>query len=383
MRDQVIIFVPWEQQQQGDDINSSNGNGGRSGVGGGSGNCSDDIMQTIYSLVEALVIHLNSIYHSNNLIIGEVPSIIPQTALALGDDNFDESSGLYQDRQQASRDEYKTDTTSTKKNLFKKQKEKTKQHQRQEQQQQEQNKNVPTTPTAKAPPFELVVIEALLGHVCSHESNKASHLIQTAQDILSGITYTDNSSNKKKDAFFEMQRKLGELLPLKNKVDELEAKCSEVASAIADVLKHDEDMAAMRLSEIAALRDLDDNLFEDGDPYNLHVEVELLFEDYLLQMDEVLHSLRRIQSSITNTEEVVEIELDLLRNRIMRYEMLLELTGLVVGIAAAVTGAFGMNLVNHFEDHPRMFYEVLLGLLVFMGATAYAVLRKLSMDSIL
>ena len=45
-----------------------------------------------------------------------------------------------------------------------------------------------------------------------------------------------------------MQRKLGELLPLKNKVDNLEAKYSEVASAIADVLKNDEDMAAIRLS---------------------------------------------------------------------------------------------------------------------------------------
>ena len=156
-----------------------------------------------------------------------------------------------------------------------------------------------------------------------------------------------------------MQRKLGELLPLKNKVDNLEAKYNEVASAIADVLKNDEDMAAIRLSEVAALNNMDDDsasrndvLFEDGDPYNLHVEVELLFEDYLLQMDEVLHSLRSIQSSITNTEEVVEIKLDLLRNRIMRYEMLLELSGLVVGIAAAVTGAFRMNLVNHFEDHP-------------------------------
>eukprot|EP00957_Ditylum_brightwellii_P127208 9699449-Ditylum_brightwellii.AAC.1 len=61
-------------------------------------------------------------------------------------------------------------------------------------------------------------------------------------------------------------------------------------------------------------------------------------------MDEMLHSLRSVQSSVRNTEEVVEIELDLIRNRIMRYEMLLELSGLVVGVAAAVTGAFGMNL---------------------------------------
>jgi hypothetical protein len=34
-----------------------------------------------------------------------------------------------------------------------------------------------------------------------------------------------------------------------------------------------------------------DLLFEEVDPYNLHVEVELLFEDYLLQMDEVSYIL--------------------------------------------------------------------------------------------
>jgi len=79
----------------------------------------------------------------------------------------------------------------------------------------------------------------------------------------------------------------------------------------------------MRLSEIH------DGLVLDGDPNNLHVEVELLFEDYLLQMDEVLLSLRSVQSSVRNTEEVVEIKLDLLRNRIMRYEMLFGLAGLV------------------------------------------------------
>jgi len=54
------------------------------------------------------------------------------------------------------------------------------------------------------------------------------------------------------------------------------------------------------------------------------VEVELLFKDYLLQMDEVLAALRSVQSYVRNTEEVVEIELDLLRNKIMTYEILLE-----------------------------------------------------------
>jgi magnesium transporter len=120
-----------------------------------------------------------------------------------------------------------------------------------------------------------------------------------------------------------------------------------------------------------------------GDIDNLHVEVELLFEDYLLQMDEVLVALRSVQSYVRNTEEVVEIELDLLRNRIMRYEMLLELSGLVVGVAAAVTGAFGMNLVSRLEEHPTMFYNVIGALLVVMAAMGYSILRKLSMDNIL
>ena len=46
-------------------------------------------------------------------------------------------------------------------------------------------------------------------------------------------------------------------------------------------------------------------------------------------MEEVLYSLRSVQDLVRNTEEVVEIELDLLRNRIMMYEMLLKLLGLV------------------------------------------------------
>ena len=55
----------------------------------------------------------------------------------------------------------------------------------------------------------------------------------------------------------------------------------------------------------------------------------------------------------------------------------------MVGVAAAVTGAFGMNLVNHFEIHPNMFYKVLLTLVLVMTGMGYAVLRKLISDNIM
>mmetsp|Transcript_1211 Transcript_1211/g.2203 ORF Transcript_1211/g.2203 Transcript_1211/m.2203 type:complete len:664 (+) Transcript_1211:256-2247(+) len=413
MRNQLLIFLPEVsgvgvlQKSSGNSgtISSGGGGGGKyqdaSVFGEGRGNASSVIqsstsgmldstlheanvdlkfpsttMETIHLLVEALVTHLNYIYHA-----APHHMFYDNMATHNGDDDRNgriknmATVASKESSEQPFRDHGIWGKKMGRKKLNPKQKIK---HFRK---QKVSSMESSTLPSAPIPPFELVVIESLLGHVCSYESTRVAKLINTAKDVLGGITYNFSEGGKKgdrkKDAFIQMQAKLGELLPLKNKVDELEAKCTEVAGAIAEVLKNDEDMAAMRLSEI------DDDFVLDGDPNNLHVEVELLFEDYLLQMDEVLLSLRSVQSSVRNTEEVVEIELDLLRNRIMRYEMLLELSGLVVGVAAAVTGAFGMNLVNHFEDHATMFYKVCAVLVILMGSMGYGILRKLSNDNIL
>lgn len=359
LRDQVYIFMP--------EMPSPSRSNGREAKGEVSFkseriNMGEDVndekkmqqkTERIESLVEALVTYLNSIYHSSH---------IPSSR----DSEF-AKSGISGDQQLSW---YRSSFTGGKAKNQKK-------HVKHQQRRDKEYGASGLENESGVPPFELVVIEALLGHVCSYESMKAAQSIKTANDVLKGISSAFQGVDQKKNAFLEMQSKMAQLLPLKNKVDELEAKCSDVAGAIADVLKNDEDMAAMRLSE------LDDGPVPDGDPNNLHVEVELLFEDYLLQMDEVLHSLRSVQSSVRNTEEVVEIELDLLRNRIMTYEMLLELSGLVVGVAAAITGAFGMNLVNHYEEHPNMFYNVCLGLMVMMIGIACGFLKKLSMDNIM
>jgi len=353
MRDQVLVFIP----------ETSLGANGSSVASGGKGMGMDtlglpgqmdqiDTIETIERLVEALVSHLNSIYHSSRRVY-DVNSSTTEPNIVQSGSGADEGKGspVWIG---------KRDTSSTHIDT--------------------NRKGGPRQKVAPyveaAPPFELVVIEALLGHVCGFESFKVVELIKNAEYILTGIIDGINGKDpRKKDAFLQMQAKLAELLPLKNRVDELEARCSEVASAIAEVLKNDEDMAAMRLSKVQ-------NLTSSDIPSSLHVEVELLFEDYLLQMDEVLHSLRTVQSSVRNTEEVVDIELDLLRNRIMRYEVLLELSGLVVGFAAAVTGAFGMNLINHFEDHGQMFYYVIGALTLIMGAMGFGFLRRLTTDNI-
>merc|ERR1711862_166616 len=67
-----------------------------------------------------------------------------------------------------------------------------------------------------------------------------------------------------------------------------------------------------------------------------YMNIEILLEDYLLQFESIKQYIQTIQSYILNTEEVLNIELDYIRNRIMQYEVFLSIFGLVVGMAAAV-----------------------------------------------
>ena len=283
--------------------------------------------------------------------------------------------------------------------------------------------------SSATPIFELVVLEALLGYVYIQESKKASEMIERAKNVLEGITVSPVStatnpaeerkrpawgSGDKKDSFMVMQAKLGQLLPLKNRLDALEAHCAEVAAAIHDILQNDEDMQAMYLSRQQSEEENEEGVGQSSRtvdrktvatqccqqqqgaggksgsaiksqsrPFDHdHVEVELLFEDFLLQIEEVLYSLRAVQSSVTNTEEVVEIELDLMRNVIMRYNLLLELSSFAVGCAAAITGLFGMNLLNRMELHPRMFYYLTFALVLLIFVIAFGIREQLRIDHI-
>ena len=208
--------------------------------------------------------------------------------------------------------------------------------------------------------FELVVLEVLLGHISLYERVKARNLVSVTNELLNAITASQSQSSKqnnengggllikiKKDSFMELQARLGTLLQLKNQIDQLEATCSDIAAAFTEVLRNDDDMMAMLLSKSCDDPQSKENKRRNRSKSLQHDkssegeisvdEVELLFEDYLLQIDETISSLRTVQSNVRNTEEVVDIELDLVRNRIMKFELLLEMTSLAVGCGALVS----------------------------------------------
>lgn len=48
--------------------------------------------------------------------------------------------------------------------------------------------------------------------------------------------------------------------------------------------------------------------------------------------------IKEIQQAIRNTEDTVEIQLDLLRNRILRFELVLNIISAVLAVGACTTG---------------------------------------------
>ena len=108
-----------------------------------------------------------------------------------------------------------------------------------------------------------------------------------------------------------------------------------------------------------------------------------MLEEALQQAEEILQSVRDVQAYVKNSEEIMEIELSLIRNRIMRFELLLEITGLMVACGAAVTGLFGMNLVSHLEDNWWMFYGITGFIIVLMSGVFKGLIEQCKADNIL
>jgi Mg2+ and Co2+ transporter CorA len=268
-----------------------------------------------------------------------------------------------------------------------------------------------------------------------------------------------------------VQRQVDDLLPLKNRIDELRKRVKEIKRAINEVLNSDEDMSMMFLkhrdfdscsdtliendSDIStqngiisdtktatksisktdndmnrmldSVSDVDSTTYtksrtksvivtSDFNPTNiikslkstrdtntenskqLHkfhdkshghkkdrseiIFIETLFETYLNEIEWISADIEEFLDEITNTEENVVLQLDILRNRILRFELTLSICSFVGTCGAFISGLFGMNLISHVETNHWSFYIVTvlttLGCtLMFYWLRAFAVREKL------
>ena len=90
-------------------------------------------------------------------------------------------------------------------------------------------------------------------------------------------------------------------------------------------------------------------------------EPELILESHLQQALSESNALELLKGNIANTEELVSLQMDTIRNRLLYMNTVVSVISLCVATASLVGSMFGMNLVNHLEDDENAFYEVVFG----------------------
>eukprot|EP00850_Spirogloea_muscicola_P007824 SM000040S14836 [mRNA] locus=s40:613736:617601:- [translate_table: standard] len=240
---------------------------------------------------------------------------------------------------------------------------------------------------ADMPPFEFRALEVVLEAVCSFLDARTTELENAAYPALDELTSKISSLN------LERVRKL------KTIMTRLTGRVQKVREELEQLLDDDDDMrdmfltrkllvpgspgasvgvnwappsptigsrvsrgGASRASTISTLSDVDDDV----------EELEMLLESYFVQVDSTLNKLSTLREYIDDTEDYINIQLELILNT----------ATMVVGIFTAVTGIFGMNIPYDWNDDPSAFAWVIIistaGCLAsFFSLVGYARYRRL------
>ena len=209
-------------------------------------------------------------------------------------------------------------------------------------------------------PFELVILEEILQDTCDGFNRR----IQLYEPIVDSFLHKVSN-----EVFSDSGVHL--LPPLKDSLQSFEMQVRLSRDCLTELLGSDEDMIGLLLTEQhdAKTKGL-------AVPPSRHENVELLLEEYARQLNNTLFDIQLLLKRLQSKQEFVSLALSGYRNRMIRMNLYLGITGLTFGMGATVAGIFGMNLNNGFENHPYMFQTVvistaLVGLSVFGGCMRY------------
>eukprot|EP00761_Pharyngomonas_kirbyi_P003948 gb/GECH01003952.1/.p1 GENE.gb/GECH01003952.1/~~gb/GECH01003952.1/.p1 ORF type:complete len:482 (+),score=82.34 gb/GECH01003952.1/:1-1446(+) len=199
-------------------------------------------------------------------------------------------------------------------------------------------------------PYEFQVLDILLKHITDMIDSEYEYLDLKVKNLLHDTTvHVDKSV-------------IRTLLQLKYRLDGHAARVQDVYNALSEILEDDEEMADMYLTvkkQVGMRRRVDE-----------HDEIELLIEGFSHQCEDLLNRVATLRSSISAAQDSINIELDSVRNNILHIELRIAVATLAVTIGGLVTGAFGMNLLSAYEEHPLAFYYV-CGMVVVISIVMY------------
>eukprot|EP00440_Ansanella_granifera_P030310 gb/GFBE01032931.1/.p1 GENE.gb/GFBE01032931.1/~~gb/GFBE01032931.1/.p1 ORF type:complete len:494 (+),score=106.57 gb/GFBE01032931.1/:1-1482(+) len=219
-------------------------------------------------------------------------------------------------------------------------------------------------------PFEFMVLEMALRESLIHKQDRFARLSVLIASSLRLRTATSGSNLAVRDFLVPpdsratREHALYRLLMLSNSLSALEVDVRRQYTCLDQLLKSDEDMAAMYLSYRRA----------SGSGRNVadHEDMELMLESFGMQLEDLLDRIQKLQESVTTQRKLEQLRLTSERNRIMRLELLMGMGTAALAVSTVVAGFFGMNLQSGIEDVPGLFWMVTAGttaitILIFAG----------------
>eukprot|EP00658_Telonema_sp_P-2_P062151 TRINITY_DN5081_c0_g1_i7.p1 TRINITY_DN5081_c0_g1~~TRINITY_DN5081_c0_g1_i7.p1 ORF type:complete len:461 (-),score=126.89 TRINITY_DN5081_c0_g1_i7:96-1478(-) len=200
-------------------------------------------------------------------------------------------------------------------------------------------------------PFECKALDGILSAIGTKYAQRLEALVPTVSRVLDELEIGSSQTHVKL-----APSALQEVLTMKNALGVLENSVESMAEVISTLLSNDEDMVEILLTE----------KHERGGtapPVDQHDEVELLLETHLRELTTLGREAKVLRRRIMATQEIVNINLDNYRNRIIQVNVGISILSL--GCASSVIGASfaGMNLVSGLEEHPTMFWWTCAGCL--------------------
>jgi EF-hand domain pair len=203
--------------------------------------------------------------------------------------------------------------------------------------------------------FELVFLEAVLRDttdVFNRRIRLYDPIVDSFLDKVANEVFSDSGVHL--------------LVPLKDSLQGFEMHVKQCLECLTELLNNEDDLLSLLITEheIAHQR----GLHVDK---SRHADVELLLEEYARQLNNCLFEINYMLQRLQSKQEFVQLALSSYRNRMIRMNLYISITGLSLGISTAIAGFFGMNLINGLESHPSAF-QVVIAATCFAGAAVSA-----------
>ncbi|KDO32724.1 hypothetical protein SPRG_02422 [Saprolegnia parasitica CBS 223.65] len=205
-------------------------------------------------------------------------------------------------------------------------------------------------------PFEFRALEAILATVCKFLADDFTKMAPIVNSSLERLASAQMSSGE-----------LETLRTLKNAMNEFESQVNGLRRVLMEVLDNEVDLHLMYLTQLYQNPRMLNELWTfDAE------EAESLLEVYLQDIHSTKTKVALILHRIQNTESVVMLKMDAVRNYLLTADMIFTLIMVCMTFGMFVTAAFGMNLTSGLEATPGAFLTVLVSTIGFSAATIFA-----------